>query len=115
MKSAVRVVAQQTDRESWKTMFHLKVVVAVGSCLTMCSAADHETSRRGFTVAKAGKPMALLVLADKPENPQVIKYAADEFQRVIQKATGVKIAAIPERQLNRQLHQDLALIFLGPC
>ena len=76
-------------------MFRLKVVVAVWSCLTVCSAAEHETARRGFTVATADKPMALLVLADKPENPQVIKYAADEFQRVIQKATGVKIAAIP--------------------
>ena len=96
-------------------MFRLKVVVAVWSCLTVCSAAEHETARRGFTVATADKPMALLVLADKPENPQVIKYAADEFQRVIQKATGVKIAVIPEKQLNRQLHKNLSLIFLGPC
>ena len=47
-------------------MFRLKVIVAVWSCLTVCSAAEPGTVGRGFTVATADKPMALLVLADKP-------------------------------------------------
>ena len=96
-------------------MFRLALVVVAWSVLATCAIADAPARHQGFTVAEAGKPKVLLVLADKPENPQVIKYAAEEFQRVMQKATGAQIAAIPEKQLAKQSHQNLGLIFLGPC
>ena len=82
-------------------MFRLALVVVAWSVLATCAIADAPARHQGFTVAEAGKPRVLLVLADKPENPQVIKYAAEEFQRVIQKATGAQIAAIPEKQLDK--------------
>jgi hypothetical protein len=90
-------------------------IAGVWFCLATCAMADDEAQNRGFTVAVAGQPKALLVLAENAENPQVIKYAAEEFQRVIQKATGAKLVAIPEGELNQQSSQNHGFIFLGPC
>lgn len=100
---------------STRQMKSLMRIASVWLFLATCGVADDEAQNRGFTVAVAGQPKAVLVLSDNPENPQVIKYAAEEFQRVIHKATGAKLAAIQESELNRQANQNQGIIFLGPC
>lgn len=69
----------------------------------------------GFAVAVGGQSEALVVLADNPANPQVIKYAAGELQRIIRKATGADLKAISESELAKQSNDKQGLIVLGPC
>ena len=69
----------------------------------------------GFTVAAAGEPAAVIVLAEEPANPMVIQYAAEELQRVIRKATGANLKTVGELEITQFPQPETAMIFLGPC
>ena len=89
--------------------------IGIWCYLATCIVAGDKTRSRGFPIAVAGQPKALLVLSEHAENPQVIAYAAQEFQRIIHKATGAKLVAIAESDLKQQERQNQGIIFIGPC
>ena len=68
-----------------------------------------------FTIADKGKGQAIIVVAAKSLNPLVLKYAADELQRVIHKASGVRLAIVREEVLATKKFLQAGRIFIGPC
>ena len=57
-----------------------------------------------------GKARSEIVISDTPS--PVAKYAADELQKHVQLATGVKLEIVPEKLATNQV---LGKIFVGPC
>ena len=68
-----------------------------------------------FTIASDGQPRAVIIVARKAANPLVIKYAAEELQRIIYKATGARLPIVEEPDTARSPDEETAEILIGPC
>ena len=110
---SVPQAASRANTMNW--MFRSVLTVTISTWLAAALFADDRLQPDEFRVAVAGQAKALLVLADEPENPQVIKYAAEEIRRVVRKATGATLTVVLESKLGKQANEMEGLIFLGPC
>ncbi len=78
------------------------------SFLALCSAAClFPSATRGFDLVRDGRPVAVIVLPDKPL--PCVKAAADELVHHVRKASGAVLEVVPEKQAPK----TGAALFLG--